>query len=134
MFTANKTMTAGEFLVFFNPIELVKLLKLNKASYYLMQEIVNFEVLFKTQGIIMTPAQVEVTKKSATDALQVAMKYILLKSFIISKTIIAKSSVKFVDGAVRVPEVQELANLTVKELINLTNLTIKKVEWTAFIS
>ncbi len=29
----------------------------------------------------------------------------------------------------RVPEVQELANLTVKELINLTNLTIKKVEW-----
>ncbi len=32
-------------------------------------------------------------------------------------------------GAVRVPEVQELANLTVKELINLTNLTIKRVEW-----
>ena len=24
---------------------------------------------------------------------------------------------------------QELANLTVKELINLTNITIKKVEW-----
>jgi hypothetical protein len=48
MFTSNKLMTAGEFLVFFNPIELVKLLKLNKASYYLMQEIVNFEVLFKT--------------------------------------------------------------------------------------
>ncbi len=33
------------------------------------------------------------------------------------------------EGAARVPEVQELANLTVKELINLTNLTIKKVEW-----
>ena len=48
MFTANKTMTTGEFLVFFNPLELVKLLKLNKASHYLMQEIVNFEVLFKT--------------------------------------------------------------------------------------
>jgi hypothetical protein len=48
MFTANKTMTAGEFLVFFNPLELVKLLQLNKASHYLMQEIVNFEVLFKT--------------------------------------------------------------------------------------
>ncbi len=29
----------------------------------------------------------------------------------------------------RVPEVQDFANLTVKELINLTNLTIKKVEW-----
>jgi hypothetical protein len=28
-----------------------------------------------------------------------------------------------------VPKVQELANLTVKELISLTNLTIKKVEW-----
>jgi hypothetical protein len=77
----------------------------------------------------MTPAQVEATKKSASDALQVVMKYILLKSFIISKTIIPTTIVKFVDGAVRVPEVQELANLTVKELINLTNLTIKKVEW-----
>jgi hypothetical protein len=77
----------------------------------------------------MTPAQVEATKKSASDALQVAMKYILLKSFIISKTIITKYLVKDVNGAVRVPEVQELANLTVKELINLTNLTIKKVEW-----
>ena len=33
------------------------------------------------------------------------------------------------NGAVRVPEVQELANLTVKELLNLTNITIKKVEW-----
>jgi hypothetical protein len=31
--------------------------------------------------------------------------------------------------AVSVPEVQELANLSVKELLNLTNLTIKKVEW-----
>jgi hypothetical protein len=48
MFTANKTMTSGEFLVFFNPLELVKVLQFNKASYYLMQEIVNFEVLFKT--------------------------------------------------------------------------------------
>ncbi len=59
------------------------------------------------------------------------MKYILLKSFIISKTIIPKYLVKDVKGAVRVPEVQELANLTVKELINLTNLTIKKIEWFA---
>jgi hypothetical protein len=77
----------------------------------------------------MTPAQVEATKKSASDALKVAMKYILLKSFIISKTIIAKNEAEFVTGAVRVPEVQELANLTVKELLNLTNLIIKKVEW-----
>jgi len=42
MFNENKTMTAGEFLVFFNPLELVKILQLNKASHYLMQEIVNF--------------------------------------------------------------------------------------------
>jgi hypothetical protein len=48
MFNENKTMTTGEFLVFFNPLELVKILQLNKASYYLLQEIVNFEVLFKT--------------------------------------------------------------------------------------
>jgi hypothetical protein len=42
MFNECKTMTAGEFLVFFNPKELVKILQLNKASHYLMQEIVNF--------------------------------------------------------------------------------------------
>jgi hypothetical protein len=42
IFNENKTMTAGEFLVFFNPLELVKILQLNKASHYLMQEIVNF--------------------------------------------------------------------------------------------
>jgi hypothetical protein len=77
----------------------------------------------------MTPAQVEATKKSASDALQVAAKCILLKSFIISKTIIGTDAVKYVRGAVRVPEVRELAKLTVKELINLTNLTIEKVEW-----
>jgi hypothetical protein len=77
----------------------------------------------------MTPAQLEATKKSASDALQVAAKYILLKSFIISKTIIGKKEVNSVQGAMRVPEVQKLANFTVKELINLTNLTIKKVEW-----
>ncbi len=77
----------------------------------------------------MTPAQVEATKKSASDALQVAAKYILLKSFIISKTIIGLYNIQDVVGAMRVPEVQELANFTVKELINLTNLTIKKVEW-----
>jgi hypothetical protein len=59
----------------------------------------------------------------------VAAKYIILKSFIISKTIIGKGNIKYVNEAVRVPEVQELANLTVKELLNLTNITIKKVEW-----
>ncbi len=57
----------------------------------------------------------------------------LLKSFIISKTIIPTTKVQFVEGAARVPEVQELANLAVKELINLTNLTIKKVEWKKYL-
>jgi hypothetical protein len=39
-----------------------------------MQKIVNYEVLFKTQGIILTPAQVKTTKISASAALQVAAK------------------------------------------------------------
>jgi myo-inositol catabolism protein IolC len=51
----------------------------------------------------MTPAQVEATKKSASDALQVAAKYILLKSFTISKTIIGKNALTYLKGAVRVP-------------------------------
>jgi hypothetical protein len=74
---------------------------------------------------------VEATKKSASVALQVAekVKYILLKSFTISKTIIPSVIVKDVKRSVRVPEVQEFANLTIKELRNLTNLTIKKVKW-----
>jgi hypothetical protein len=41
-------MAIGEFLPFFNPWELDKICRLNKASQHLMQEIVNFEVLFKT--------------------------------------------------------------------------------------
>jgi hypothetical protein len=66
------------------------------------------------------------TKKSASAALQVAAKHILLQSFI-SKTITPKRKVNKIKGADRMPKVQELANLTVKELINLTNLTIKSV-------
>ena len=48
MFTQLKTMTTGEFLLFFYPWELVKIHRLNKASYHLMMTIVNFEVLLKT--------------------------------------------------------------------------------------
>ncbi len=46
----------------------------------------------------MTPAQVEATKKSASDALHVAAKYILLKSFI-RKTIIGTVAAEYVIGA-----------------------------------
>jgi hypothetical protein len=72
---------------------------------------------------------VEATKISASAALQVAAKYTLLKSFIITKKKIEGDFIRKYRGAVRVPEVQNLANLSVKELLNLTNLFIKKVEW-----
>ena len=58
-------MTTFEFLTFFSPWELAEICLLSKASLYLMQTIVNFEVLFKTQGIKLTPDEVQATKKSA---------------------------------------------------------------------
>ena len=51
-------MTAVEFITFFSPWELVKIYRLCKASYHMIQVIVNFEVLYETQGIKLTPAEV----------------------------------------------------------------------------
>jgi hypothetical protein len=48
MFTNYKTMTIVEFLPLLNPWDLVRICRLNKACHYLMQAIVNFEVLLKT--------------------------------------------------------------------------------------
>jgi hypothetical protein len=67
-------MTTGEFLTFLNPVELTRILRLNKASAHLMRAFVNFSVLFETQGILLTAAEVEATKISASMALQVAAK------------------------------------------------------------
>jgi hypothetical protein len=73
---------------------------------------------------------VEETKKSVPQALQVAAKYFLLKSmsFIKSQKMIPFRKVYNVKSSVRVPEQQELANLTLKELKNMSNLTIKEVQ------
>jgi hypothetical protein len=48
-------MVIGEFLPFFNLLELAKFMQLSKASSDLMQRLVNFKVLFENQGIILTP-------------------------------------------------------------------------------
>ena len=100
MFGQLKTMTTGEFLVFFNALELVKLLQLNKASHYLMREIVNFEVLFKTQGIILSTDEVKTVQISTAIALQLAAKRMILNSIIKSPRIIGYNLIREVTSKV----------------------------------
>ena len=69
-------MTAGEFLNFFNPRELVRICQLNKANYHFIQTKVNFKVLFEAQGFKLTPNELESVEISASMALQVAEKLI----------------------------------------------------------
>ena len=62
--------------------ELARFCGLNKACYQLMFKYVNFEVLFKAWGFKLTPAEVIETKISPFRALQVAAKYIMIRSMI----------------------------------------------------
>ena len=55
----NKLMTVIVLLPFLKIFELVRFCRLNKACYQIMIKIVNFKVLFKTQGINLTPTQFE---------------------------------------------------------------------------
>ena len=103
-------MTICEFLVFFNPWELARISQLFKASYHLMQAIVNFEILFKTQGIRLTPALVTATKLSASLALQMAANNIVLNSVVKSKRIMGTDffSNRMVTGTVSTPDMLTL--------------------------
>ena len=61
-----------------------------------MKAIVNFKVLFKSQGLNLTTTQWEETLISASIALQVAAKYLMLKSITKSQRIIGNLAVKSV--------------------------------------
>ena len=94
--TEQKLMTVIVLLPFLKIIELVRFCRLNKACYYLMKAIVNFKVLFKSQGLNLTTTQWEETLISASIALQVAAKYLMLKSITKSQRIIGNLAVKSV--------------------------------------
>ena len=119
-------MAAVEFFPLFDPWELVIICQLNKASYHLMKTVVNFEVLFKAQGIILAPAEVEETKIAVSKALQVAAKCYIRKYTTKSKQIIPNSYVKDVYTTSSIPNMPMYA---VKSLERLRNLTITRVCW-----
>ena len=56
---------------------------------------INYEVVFKEQGIKLTPADVEETKQSTSRALQVLLKYMMLDSLFWGQQIIPKSILKY---------------------------------------
>jgi hypothetical protein len=60
--------------------ELARFCRINMACCHLLKKIVNFQVLFKTWGLNLTSAELEETLLSASIALQVAAKYLMLNS------------------------------------------------------
>jgi hypothetical protein len=80
-----KLMTSFELLPLFNPYELLRFARLNKACHHIVHSIVKFQLLFEAQGITLTPAEVEETLISVSKALQVALKFMMLKSITKSK-------------------------------------------------
>ena len=128
--TENKLMTVIVLLPFLKIRELIRFCRLNKACYKIMTKIVNFQVLFKTQGLNLTPTQWEAFKVSASIALQAAVKYMMLKSISKSQRIIGINAVNNVKTTVCIPNMLELGNKSAEEL---KNLVITKVNWKWFI-
>jgi len=54
---------------------------------------INYHVLFSKQGIALTQADVEETKKSTSRALKVLAKHLMIKSIIKSQRIIPNKAV-----------------------------------------
>ena len=70
MIKDTKLMTAIMLLPLLNLREMARFCQLNKASYQLMLEYVNFKVLFEVQGYNLTPAEDEEFKISPPRALK----------------------------------------------------------------
>ena len=82
-------------------------------------------MLFREQcGFKITPDDVVETLISTSRALQVAAKYMILKSIVKSQHIIGKTVIEDITGSVMLPNIK---TLTEKSLQELRNLTIKKV-------
>ena len=69
MVVEHKLMTAIVVLPYFDPWELFYFCRLNKASYHIMDKIVNYKVLFKHWGVQLTPDEVEECLISTSRAL-----------------------------------------------------------------
>ena len=73
-----KLMTVIILFPFFNPLDLVRFFQLNKSTHQLLLKHVNFQVLLEAWGLTLTPDQVEAAKISASGALKVVAKNIML--------------------------------------------------------
>ena len=126
--TENKLMTVIVLLPFLKIFELVRFCRLNKACYHMMQAIVNFRVLFETWGLNLTRTQWEATLISASIALQVAAKYLMLKSISKSQIIMGKEPMKYEYSTVSIPNMLEIGNKSVHEL---RSLIITEMKWSS---
>ena len=76
--------------------------------------------MFESQGIYLSPDELEETKISLSRALQAALKYKMLKSIVKSERIIGTKCVEFVKGTVNLLDRPTLAKKSGIELVNLT--------------
>ena len=119
-----KLMTFTELIPYFDLGTLSRFCRVSKACNRLMdpnsKSGVNYQVLLETQGIKLTPADVEETKISASRALHVAAKYIMLKSLMRSQRIIGKKAVNLVSGKKSFPSMTKLLEKSWREIRSLT--------------
>ena len=88
---------------------------------------VNFKVLIEEVfGIKLTPAEVEETLISTSRALQIAEKYLKLKSFIRSTKIVGADMNVKITGTMNIPSEKTLDEKTAREL---SNLKFQEVQW-----
>ena len=113
-------MTVIVLLPFLKVSELIRFSQLNKACCHIMQAIVNFRVLFKTWSLNFTPTQEEEILISASRALQVAAKLLMLKSIVRSSRIIVFKRVSFEKFTSSIPDISKLFDKSFEELRNFS--------------
>ena len=99
--------------------ELARFRRLNKACNQLMLKYVNFEVLLEAWGLKLSPTEAAETKISPFSALQLAAKYIMIRSLINSSHIIPNNWINKVESTFSIPDRTLLANMSLQELRNL---------------
>ena len=117
-------MTAIVLLPYFDLWELAEFCRLSKASYHIMHTVVNYQVLFKAQGMHFTPNDVAEAKITPSKALQIAVKYIMLNSIVYSPQIMRKGEFQHATEIVNVPNLQ---NLFDKSMLEVRNMAIYQV-------
>ena len=110
------------------PRELAKFCQISKDCNKLLDPrstyCVNFKVLIEEVfGIKLTPAEVEETLISTSRALQIAEKYLKLKSFIRCEVVGTEANIT---GMMNVPNQRTLDGKSIQEL---SKLAFEKVQW-----